>query len=118
MVIVVTCLNTTLTSCHRAEKSPSCSFFSFALFQDEFIVSFQSCNNEQTSLQVEITANHPFYVKGKDGEFWASVNPCSSESHHGISCQPLECGDVCMLPYARDVVGYLNGTQWDTDKTS
>lgn len=87
-------------------------------FQDEFIVSFQSCNNEQTSLQAEITAHHPFYVKGKDGEFWASLNPCSSELHHGISCQLLECGDVCMLPYGRDVVGFLSGTQWDTDKTS
>ncbi|KAM7439220.1 hypothetical protein ABFA07_011396 [Porites harrisoni] len=43
---------------------------------DEFIVSFQSCNNEQTSLQAEITSDHPFYVKGKDGEFWASLNPC------------------------------------------
>lgn len=85
---------------------------------DEFIVSFQSCNNEQTSLQAEITADHPFYVKGKDAEFWASLSPCSSEVHHGISCQPLECGDVCMLPYGRDVVGYLSGTQWDADKTS
>ena len=71
-------------------------------------MSFQSFNNEQTSLQAEITADHPFSVKRPDGEFWASFNPAATEVHYGISCQPLQRGDVCLLPNDRDVVGRFN----------
>ncbi|KAJ7354900.1 HMG box-containing protein 1 [Desmophyllum pertusum] len=86
--------------------------------REECIVSFKSCNNDQTSLQAEITADHPFFVKGTDGAGWASFNPAATELHYGISCQPLQRGDVCVLPHDPDVMGNFNGTQWDGDKKS
>ena len=81
-------------------------------------MSFKSCNNDQTSLQAEITADHPFFVKGTDRAGWASFNPAATELHYGISCQPLQRGDVCVLPHDPDVMGRFNGTQWDGDKKS
>lgn len=87
-------------------------------YDDEFIVTFQSLNNEKTSLQAEITNDHPFIVKRPEGEFWASFNPAATEVHYGISCQPLQRGDVCLLPYDRDVVGCFNKTQWVGDRNS
>ena len=78
-------------------------------------MSFKSCNNKQTSLQAEITADHPFFVK--ETACWASLNPAATELHYGISCQPLQRGDVCLLPYDPDAVACCNGTQWDGDNS-
>ena len=79
-------------------------------------MSFKSCHNEERSLQAEITADHPFFVKGTAG--WASLNPPATELHYGLSCQPLQRDDVCLLPYDPDVVTCFNGTQWDGDENS
>ncbi|XP_058967982.2 HMG box-containing protein 1-like isoform X1 [Pocillopora verrucosa] len=86
---------------------------------DEFIVTFKSCSNEETSFQAEITADHPFFVKGADTAGWASFDPAATESHYGISCQPLR-RNVCVLPYDSEGVGLtLNGKQLDgKEKTS
>lgn len=81
---------------------------------DEYIVTFKSCSDKETSLQAEITADHPFFVKGTDTAGWASFDPVATESHYGISCQPLQRGDVCVLPHAPEVVGLtLNGNELD-----
>lgn len=82
-------------------------------------MSFKLCNDEETSLQAEITTDHPFFVKGRDKTCWASFDPAATELHYGISCQLLLRGDVCMLPYEPDVVGLnLNGIRLDGDKRS
>lgn len=81
-------------------------------------MSFKSCSNDQTSLQAEITADHPFFVKGTDRTGWASFNPAATELHYGISCQPLQRGDICVLPCDSDVEGRFNGTHLSGDKRS
>ena len=84
--------------------------------QDEFVVAFKSCSNEQRSLQAEISADHPFFIKGSAQ--WASLNPAATELHYGLSCQPLQRGDVCLLPYGPDVVACFNGSQSDGEENS
>lgn len=82
-------------------------------------MSFKLCNDEETSLQAEISTDHPFFVKGTDKTCWASFDPAATELHYGISCQLLLRGDVCVLPYDSDVVGLnLNGIRLDGDKRS
>ena len=82
----------------------------FFLFnQEECIVSFKPCY-DQTSLQAEVTADHPFFVKGTDRPSWASFNPAATELRYGISCHILQRGDVCVLPSESDVLGSFNGT--------
>ncbi|XP_020602090.1 HMG box-containing protein 1-like isoform X1 [Orbicella faveolata] len=83
----------------------------------EWIVSFKSCN-DQTSLQAEITADHPFFVRGTGKPSWASFSPAATELRHGISCQILQRGDVCVLPCDSDVPGSFNGTQREGDQKS
>lgn len=84
---------------------------------EECIVSFKSCN-DQTSLHAEITADHPFFVKGTDRPSWASLNPAATELRYGISCQTLKMGDVCVLPRGSDVLGSSNGTQCEDEEKS
>ncbi|XP_020602111.1 HMG box-containing protein 1-like [Orbicella faveolata] len=84
---------------------------------EESIVSFKSCN-DQTSLQAEITADHPFFVRGIDRPSWASFNPAATELRYGISCQVLQRGDVCVLPCDSDVLGIFYRTQCVGDKKS
>lgn len=71
---------------------------------DEFIVTFKSCNNEESSLQAEITADYPFFVK--ETPCWASLNPAVTELHYELRCQPLKKGDICWLPYDPGVMNY------------
>ncbi|XP_020624888.1 HMG box-containing protein 1-like [Orbicella faveolata] len=81
------------------------------------LVSFKSCN-DQTSLQAEIFADHPFFVRGTDRPSWASFNPAATELRYGISCHMLQRGDVCVLPCDSDVLGRFNGTQREGDQKS
>lgn len=75
---------------------------------DEFIVTFKSCNKEQSRLQVEITADYPFFLKDKD--CWASLNPAVTELSYGLTCQTLQRSDVCLFPYDPDVVTYCRAS--------
>ena len=81
------------------------------------MVTFKSCN-DQTSLQAEITADHPFFVRGTDRPIWASFKPAATELRYGITCRTLQRGDVCVLPGDCDVVGNFIGTQRESDKKS
>ena len=101
------------------EVNVTCAVFFQFIFchQDECIVSFKSCN-DQTSLQAEITADHPFFVRRTDRSSWASFNPAASELRFGINCQTLQRGDVCVLPRNSDVVERFNGIQRIGNKKS
>lgn len=72
--------------------------------QDEFIVTFKSCKNEESSLQAEIAADYPFFVK--ETACWASLNPAVTELHYDLQCQLLKKGDICWLPYDPGVMNF------------
>lgn len=42
---------------------------------------------------IETQPSHPFFVYGKG---WASFNPDATLNEHGLKCQLLEVGDVCI----------------------
>ena len=65
---------------------------------------------------MEMTADHPYFVRGTDRPSWASFNTAATELRYGINCQILQRGDICVLPRDPDVLGSFNGTQRVGDK--